>query len=113
MVQPETALDGQLKTENTFNDEILKIIDGTGLLIADLTQGNKNVYHEVGFLMGLNHGKSGIQENFILIADSAVINDKDIGFNLRPWQQIRFSGTLELTNKLMKSLETYYQLKGK
>jgi hypothetical protein len=96
----------------TINDEILKVIDGTGLLIADLTQGNKNVYHEVGFLMGLNQGKTGLQENFILIADGGKIQDKDIGFNVRPWQQLRFNGTLDLTNRLVKSLETYYQLAG-
>jgi hypothetical protein len=82
------------------------------LLIADLTQGNKNVYHEVGFMMGLNQGKSGTQENFILIADSNQVKDADIGFNLRPWQQCRFANTLELEEKLTKSLEAFYELNG-
>lgn len=49
----------------TIADEILKIMDGCGLLIADLTQSNKNVYHEVGFLMGLNQGRGEPHENFI------------------------------------------------
>jgi len=96
----------------TINDEILNVIDGTGLLIADLTCNNKNVYHEVGFLMGLNQGKGSTQENFLLIADSNVVKDKDIGFNLRPWQQIRFANTLELEEKLTESLEIYYKLNG-
>lgn len=94
----------------TINDEILSVIDGSGLLIADLTQGNKNVYHEVGYMMGLNQGKSGLQENFILIADSTKVKDAEIGFNLRSWQQCRFAHTVELEEKLTKSLETFYEL---
>lgn len=50
----------------TIADEILQVIDGCGVLIADLTQSNKNVYHEVGFLMGLNQGRGEPHENFIL-----------------------------------------------
>jgi hypothetical protein len=94
----------------TIDTEILKVIDGAGLLIADLTQSNKNVYHEVGFLMGLNQGRGDAHDNFILIADKHKIKDNDIGFNLRAWQQVRFNDTLELTNKLVESLETRYQL---
>jgi hypothetical protein len=35
-----------------LNDEILRLIEESGLLIDDLTCGNKNFYHEVGYLMG-------------------------------------------------------------
>lgn len=96
----------------TISAEILKIIDGCGLLIADLTQSNKNVYHEVGFLMGLNQGQGEPHENFILIADASKVTDSTIGFNLRPWQQIRFNDTLDLTRKLVDSLEQHFELKG-
>lgn len=95
----------------TIADEILKIMDGCGLLIADLTQSNKNVYHEVGFLMGLNQGRGEPHENFILIADTTKVEDKTIGFNLRAWQQIRFNDTLDLTGKLVDSLEQHFELK--
>lgn len=96
----------------TIDSEILSIIDGSGLLIADLTQGNKNVYHEVGFMMGLNKGRGGQQDNFILIADQNKLSgDKDIGFNLRAWQQLRFPDTLELVKMLIHSLEKFYRLK--
>ena len=95
----------------TINDEILSVIDGSGLLIADLTQGNKNVYHEVGFMMGLNKGRGGEQNNFILIADqNKVKEDKDIGFNLRPWQQLRFTSDLDLVQKLVNSFEEHFSL---
>lgn len=95
----------------TINDEILSVIDGSGLLIADLTQGNKNVYHEVGFMMGLNKGRGGDQDNFILIADQNELKgDNSIGFNLRPWQQLRFTSDLELVGMLIGAFEKYYRL---
>lgn len=96
----------------TIADAILQIIDGCGVLIADLTQSNKNVYHEVGFLMGLNQGRGEPHENFILIADANKVEDSTIGFNLRAWQQIRFNDTLDLTRKLVDSLEQHFELKG-
>lgn len=96
----------------TIADEILQVIDGCGVLIADLTQSNKNVYHEVGFLMGLNQGRGEPHENFILIADANKVEDKTIGFNLRAWQQVRFNDTLDLTQKLVKSLELHFELNG-
>ncbi len=95
----------------TISDEILKVVDGCGLLIADLSDGNKNVYHEIGFLMGLNQGRTAVQDNFILLADnSKVQSDAAIGFNLRHWQQIRFADHLQLKNDLISSLEKQFGL---
>ncbi|AWP59321.1 hypothetical protein B7P02_15445 [Bordetella bronchiseptica] len=87
------------------------MVNGCGLLIADLTQGNKNVYHEIGFLMGLNQGRTAAQDNFILLADNQQIqSDAAIGFNLRHWQQVRFDDPLDLKMKLVPSLEQHFQL---
>lgn len=95
----------------TIADEILKVVNGCGLLIADLTQGNKNVYHEIGFLMGLNQGRTAAQDNFILLADNKQIqSDAAIGFNLRHWQQVRFDDPLDLKAKLVPSLEQHFRL---
>lgn len=97
----------------TIGDEILKVVNGCGLLIADLTEGNKNVYHEIGFLMGLNQGRTAPQDNFILLADKRKIqSDAAIGFNLRHWQQIRFDGELQLRDQLIESLEQHFDLNG-
>ena len=93
-----------------IDDQILKLIDDSGLLIADLTSKNINVYHELGFLMGLNQGKGKGQENFILLEDNQLDNS-NVGFNIRAFQQLRFNDTLELKNKLIESLEQYYKLK--
>ncbi|MBR0099205.1 MAG: hypothetical protein IJP90_05760, partial [Treponema sp.] len=93
-----------------IDDQILKLIDDSGLLIADLTSKNINVYHELGFLMGLNQGKGKGQDNFILLEDNQLDNS-NVGFNIRAFQQLRFNDTLELKNKLIESLEQYYKLK--
>lgn len=100
----------------TIDDEILKVIEGSGLLIADLTFGNRNVYHEIGYLMGLNRGKGQEQDNFILIADKKTRGDElegDICFNLKSWQQFRFESTRQLEDMLTASIETYYSLLSK
>ena len=99
----------------TINDEILELIEGSGLLIADLTFGNRNVYHEIGYLMGLNRGSGLDQDNFIFIADKKTRGkelESDIGFNLKNWQQLRFESTRQLEEDLTESLEIYYDLNG-
>lgn len=97
----------------TISDEILELINNTGLLIADLSTKNINVYHEVGFLMGLNRAKGFEQENFILLMRNRLGEavDSNVGFNLRHWQQLRFDNGLKLKDNLIESLEIYYKLK--
>lgn len=99
----------------TIDDEILKVIEGCGLLIADLTFGNRNVYHEIGYLMGLNRGKGQGQDNFVLIADKKTRGselESDIGFNLKSWQQLRFDSTRQLEEALTESIEIFYGLRA-
>ncbi|MBX9737650.1 MAG: hypothetical protein K2X32_12070 [Phycisphaerales bacterium] len=96
----------------TITDEILKAIEDSGLLIADLTWGNKNVYHEVGYLMGLNRGRRAAQDNFVLIVrdtDKEQV-DKDVGFNLKGVSQIRFKEMNDLEEELTRTIRTYYGL---
>lgn len=69
------------------------------------------MYHEVGFLMGLNQGRTAEQDNFILLAGNKQIqSDAAIGFNLRHWQQVRFDDTLDLKMKLVAALEAHFRL---
>jgi len=93
----------------TINDEILELIEGSGLLIADLTFRNKNVYHEIGFLMALNRRKGLPHANSILIADKRRGEElkKDIGFNLADWQQLCFESERRLEVELTKVLEKH------
>ncbi|HEC0037717.1 hypothetical protein [Acinetobacter baumannii] len=96
---------------HNINDEILELIEDSGLLIADISHQNGNVYHEIGYLMGLNQGKGLEQKNFILIKnDSPPFNTNRVGFNLTDIKQIRFKDTLRLKTELVKALKVYYQL---
>jgi len=94
-----------------INAEILSLIEDSGYLIADLTGGNKNVYHEIGFLMGLNQGRALPHENFLLLHnDSIGETAKDVGFNLGNFKQIRVSDTNNLREQVKKQIAVYYEL---
>ncbi|WP_158839509.1 hypothetical protein [Polaribacter sp. L3A8] len=94
-----------------IDDEILSLIEESGLLIADLSSKNINVYQELGYLMGLNQGKGLKQENFILIKrQDKDSQETDIGFNIRPFQQLRFNSEMELMKNLKSSIIEYYEL---
>lgn len=94
-----------------IDDEILALIEESGLLIADLSSKNVNVYQELGFLMGLNQGRGLRQDNFILIKKNTDDSkESDIGFNIRPFQQLRFGSSVELIDMLKKSIIEYYDL---
>lgn len=97
-----------------ITDEILQVINDSGLLIADLSDKNINVYYEIGYLMGLNSGKQLSHENFILLMKNQDgETERNVGFDLRSWQQIRFTETTELRRKLSDSIRIYYGLSKK
>jgi hypothetical protein len=94
----------------TIADEILKVVDGCGPLIADLTQGNKSADHEVGFLIGLNQGRAAAQDNSTrLAANKRIHSDATIGLNLRHWQRVHLDDTLEFNTKLVAALEARFR----
>ncbi|MDO9168733.1 MAG: hypothetical protein Q7U18_06515 [Methylobacter sp.] len=96
-----------------INDEILRLIDESGLLIADLTGGNKNVYHEIGFLMGLNQGRGLPHENFLLLHNGSISKAADdVGFNLSNIKQLRVSDTNSLREEVKEQIAIYYGLKN-
>ena len=81
-------------------------------MLADLTHGNKNVYHELGYLMGLNTGHGLPQDNFILLVRNRSEEDikKSIGFNISHLQQLRFNEMTELEARLQPIIEKHYNL---
>lgn len=94
-----------------INDEILRLIEESGLLIADLTGGNKNVYHEIGYLMGLNQGKGLKHENFILLHNGSIgVAKDDVGFNLTSIKQLRVDDTNALREQVKQQVAVYYGL---
>lgn len=96
-----------------INDEILRLIEESGYLIADLTCGNKNVYHEIGYLMGLNRGKGMKHENFLLLHNGAIGDARaDVGFNLTSIKQLRVNDTNTLRKDVKRQIEIYYGLRS-
>lgn len=94
-----------------INDEILRLIEESGYLIADLTCGNKNVYHEIGYLMGLNQGKGLKHENFLLLHNGAIGDAKsDVGFNLTAIKQLRVDDTNSLREQVKRQISVFYGL---
>lgn len=94
-----------------INDEILRLIEECGYLIADLTGGNKNVYHEIGYLMGLNQGKGQKHENFLLLHNGGIGDvEKDVGFNLTAIKQLRVSDTNSLREQIKRQIAVFYGL---
>jgi len=94
-----------------INAEVLRLIEDSGLLIADLTHGNKNVYQEIGYLMGLNQGKGLAHENFLLIHNASIGDPSlDIGFNIAGIKQLRLGDTNALREAVKKQISSYFGL---
>lgn len=94
-----------------INDEILRLVEGCGYLIADLSLGNKNVYHEIGYLMGLNQGKLKDQNNFILLHNKETKGSDfktDVGFNINHYKVLTVDGTNDLREQLKEQIKKYY-----
>lgn len=90
---------------DVISKRILEGIDNCDLLIADLSYGNKNVHHEIGYAQGKNkkvlllyHMREG--------ADPA----DEIGSNLSMHDQLRFNTYGELRDGLLKKIKDRFSL---
>lgn len=94
-----------------ISEEIFGLIEESGYLIADLTAGNKNVYHEVGLLMGLNQAQGLPHKNFLLIHNGTAGDvSKDFGFNIADFKQLRLDDTHLIREAVKKQVAIYYGL---
>lgn len=94
-----------------ISSEIFQLIEDSGYLIADLTAGNKNVYHEVGLLMGLNRALKRGHDNFLLLHNSSVGDvSKDFGFNIADFKQLRLADTHSIGREVKRQVAIYYGL---
>lgn len=94
-----------------ISSEIFQLIEASGYLIADLTAGNKNVYHEVGLLMGLNQARQKGHDNFLLLHNSTVGDvSKDFGFNISDFKQLRLADTHSIGQEVKRQVAIYYGL---
>lgn len=83
-----------------------------GLLIANLTYCNPNVYHEVGFMDGKAKALDADKADVLLFLDESVAVDASVvGFNLSGSKQIRFKRTTDFTKQLRENLERHFNLR--
>jgi len=124
-----------------IENSIFEEIEESDLLIADVTGNNSNVFHEIGFKMGLDRSKGLKNPNIIFIKDtrgyyeedvknnrkmnyekdmfevSSVIRKNEVStvkFNLSHIQQIEFYDSQFLEDRLYEILTryfNYYQIK--
>lgn len=100
----------------SIQDKILEAIQSCGLIIADLSSANVNVYHEIGYAMGIAESHDMIPNIILLYKEDTDHNkegkdvDKFVGFNLRNLSQLRFTNYDQLVNGLMARLEKHYGL---
>lgn len=101
---------------NVFSipDRIRRAIRSCGLIIADLSSANINVYHEIGYAMGIAESNNMIPNIVLLYKENTDHNkdnkdvDKFVGFNLRNLSQLRFKDYDQLVEGLVKRLERHY-----
>ena len=102
----------QAGTSFPIRAKIDEFMANCGLLIANLTYCNPNVYHEVGFMDGKAKAMDSDKADVLLFLDESVAaKDKTVGFNLSGSKQIRFKRTADFTRQLRENLERHFNLK--
>ena len=99
----------------SIQDRILEAIQDCSLIIADLSSANINVYHEIGYAMGVAESHNMFPNMILLYKEDTDFNkerktdtDKFIGFNLRNLSQLRFKDYEQLVDGLVERLEKHY-----
>lgn len=98
----------------SIQNRILEAIKSCSLIIADLSSANINVYHEIGYAMGVAESHNMIPNMILLYKENTDHNekkldvDKFVGFNLRNLSQLRFRDYDQLVNGLVHRLEKHY-----
>ena len=98
----------------SIQDKILEAIQSCSLIIADLSSANINVYHEIGYAMGVAQSHNMIPNMILLYKEDTDHNkerrdiDKFIGFNLRNLSQLRFKDYSQLVDGLVDRLEKHF-----
>lgn len=98
----------------SIQDKILDAIQSCSLIIADLSSSNINVYHEIGYAMGVAQSNNLLPNMILLYKENTDHNrnngdmDKFVGFNLRNLSQLRFMDYKQLIDGLVERLEKHY-----
>lgn len=90
---------------DVISKRIIEGIDSCDLLIADLSYGNKNVHHEIGYAQGKGKKVLLIYHN----REGASASD-EIGSNLSMHDQLRFTTYHELRDGLLQKIKDRFSL---
>lgn len=94
-----------------YSDEIYhRIVDGiqaASLVIADLSYGNKNVHHEIGYAQGV--GKKVL---LLYQMRDGVDAKKEIGSNISMHDQVRYKNQTELRPALLRRIRHFFGIKA-
>lgn len=88
-----------------ISKRIIDGIDSCDLLIADLTYGNKNVHHEIGYAQG-----KGKKVLLLYHVREGTSPSDEIGSNLSMHDQLRFNTYGELREKLLQKIKDRFSL---
>lgn len=100
----------------SIQDRILEAIKSCSLIIADLSSKNINVYHEIGYAMGVAQANNLLPNMILLYKEDTEYKeekqdvDKFVGFNLRNLSQLRFKDYKQLVDGLVERLEKHYEV---
>lgn len=90
-----------------YSDEIYRrIVDGieaSSLIVADLSYGNKNVHHEIGYAQG--RGKKIL---LLYQTRDGVDTKTEIGSNISMHDQVRFKNQTELRPMLLRRIRHFF-----
>lgn len=96
-------------------EEILNNIKNAGLLIADLTEQNANVYYEAGYAQGLIKAKLGNTAEILYLISNPSEPDKPFAnakFDVQHYKMIPYrndgNGARQLQNDIEKELKAFY-----
>lgn len=90
---------------DVISKRILEGIDNCDLLIADLSYGNKNVHHEIGYAQG-----KGKKVLLLYHVRDGVDPSEEIGSNLSMHDQLRFHTYVELRTGLLQKIKDRFSL---
>lgn len=98
-------------------NEMLEKIENAGLLIADLTEENANVYYEAGFAQGLIRARLGNTVQILYLVSNPQNPDQpfdEAKFDIKHYKMIPYknvgNGVAELKANLEKELKVFYKL---
>lgn len=92
--------------EGVSGDIFQRIVDemnSADLVIADLSYGNLNVHHEIGYAQGL-----GKRVLLLYQTRDGIKPDDEIGSNIKMYDQLRYTNQTELRPALLKKLRDFY-----